>query len=148
MRLLLAFVFVFAAGAGRLKAQQAGNFGAGLVLGSPTGITGKLWLDDGHALVGGVGLDSDISLSGDFLWNSWTIFPQPSKGRLPAYLGLGVQVGSAHNNDSGLRGIAGLAYWLPHDPLEIFFELVPVFHSTHGIHSDLNANLGLRYYFK
>jgi len=148
MKLLLAFVCVFAAGVGPLRAQQAGKFGAGVVIGDQTGITGKFWLDESHALAAGVGLGSDVSIYGDFLWNSWTILPQPSQGKLPAYLGVGVQMGNANNNDSGLRGVAGLAYWLPRNPLEIFFELVPVFHSTHGMHSDLNADLGLRYYFK
>ena len=43
MKMLLAMIFMLAAGTSTLRAQQAGDFGAGVILGNPTGATAKLW---------------------------------------------------------------------------------------------------------
>jgi hypothetical protein len=150
MKKLLAFICLLAACTGPLWAQKAGEFGAGVVLGNPTGITGKYWLNSSKALDGGLGFDSDVMIYGDYLWHSYTVVPQPAEGKMPLYLGLGLQVGDTHrhfSNDLGLRAVGGISYWLPRNPVELFFELVPVFHlSEHG-GSELNAGIGLRYYF-
>ncbi|MDO8803530.1 MAG: hypothetical protein Q7R35_03785 [Elusimicrobiota bacterium] len=150
MKTLLALVCLLAAGVSPLRAQNAGDFGAGVVLGSQTGATAKLWLDGVRALDANLGFNSDLSLSADFLWHSWRVFPQPVEGKIPAYIGLGAQVGgSFHNQDNslGLRAVAGVAYWLPRNPLEIFLELVPVIHLSDNGGTDVNINIGLRYYF-
>jgi hypothetical protein len=149
MKKLLILICLLAVGTGQLWAQRAGELGAGVVLGNPTGITGKYWLNDNRALDAGLGFDSDVLIYGDYLWHSFKVIPQPAEGKMPLYLGLGLQIGDTHhdNNDLGLRAVGGISYWLPRNPIEIFFELVPVFHlSRHG-GSDLNAGLGLRYYF-
>ena len=148
MKALLALVCMLAAGASPLWAQKAGDFGAGVVLGSQTGATAKLWLDGNRALDAGVGFDTNLSLYGDFLWHSWKVLPQPSEGKLPVYLGLGAQLGDSSHDNFGLRAVAGLAYWLPRNPVEIFFEIVPVVHFTPHNNSDVNAGIGLRYYFE
>jgi len=86
---------------------------------------------------------------GDYLWHSFKVLPQPSEGKMPLYLGLGLQIGDTHHNSDALslRAVGGISYWLPKNPIEIFFELVPVFHLSNNDGSDLNAGLGLRYYF-
>ena len=151
MKTLLALVCLFAAGVSPLRAQTAGDFGAGVVLGSQTGATAKLWLDGRGALDANLGFNSDLPLSADYLWHSWRVFPQPAEGKVPAYIGLGAQLGgSYHHHDNsalGLRAVAGVAYWLPRNPLEIFLELVPVLYLSDNHGSDVNANIGLRYYF-
>ncbi len=147
MKMLLALLCILATGVSQLQAQDAGAVGAGIVLGSPTGITGKLWIDGSRALDAGLGFGSDLSLYGDYLWHSWKVLPQPAEGKLPAYLGLGAQIGDSHHNNLGLRAVAGIAYWLPHDPVEIFFDIVPVLHFSHGGGTDVTASIGLRYYF-
>jgi len=149
MKKLLTLLCLLAASSGPLWAQKAGEFGAGVVLGSPTGITGKYWLNDNRALDAGLGFDSDVLIYGDYLWHSFKVLPQPQEGKMPLYLGLGLQIGDTHhnNNDLSLRTVGGISYWLPKNPIEIFFELVPVFHLTQHGGSDLNAGIGLRYYF-
>lgn len=148
MKTLLTLVCILAAGASPLWAQKAGDVGAGVILGSQTGATGKFWLNGSRALDAGIGFNSHTALYGDYLWHSWKALPQPSEGKLPVYLGLGAQIGDSSHNNLGLRAVAGIAYWLPHDPLEIFLELVPVLHLSHHDGVDLNASVGLRYYFK
>lgn len=147
MKVLLTVICILTAGIGQLQAQEAGTVGAGVVLGNPTGITGKFWLDGSKAVDAGIGFDSDISIYGDYLWHSWKVLPQPAQGKIPVYVGLGAEIGDSHHHDLGLRAVAGIAYWLPHDPLEIFFDIIPVFHFFHHNGTDLHASIGIRYYF-
>ncbi len=148
MKIILTLICMFAAGISPLWAQKAGDFGAGVILGGPTGPTAKFWLNDTRALDIGLGLNDNLTLYGDYLWHSWKALPQPSEGKLPIYLGLGAQIRDAHHNDPALRAVAGIAYWLPRNPIELFFEIVPVFRLSHDADAELDAGIGLRYYFK
>ena len=149
MKTLLTLVCLFAAGTGPLWAQNAGDLGAGIALGSQTGPTAKYWLKGNQAIDAGLGFNNNLTLYGDYLWHSWRVFPQPAEGKIPAYLGVGAQLGgsSRHDNNAGIRGVAGVAYWLPRNPLEIFLEIVPVIHFSDNGGTDIDANIGLRYYF-
>lgn len=149
MKTLLALVCLLAAGTGQLWAQNAGGLGAGIALGSQTGPTAKYWLNGGRAIDAGLGFNNSLTLYGDYLWHSWRVFPQPAEGKIPAYLGLGAQFGgsSRHGNNVGVRGVAGVAYWLPRNPLEIFLEIVPVIYVSDTGGTSVDANIGLRYYF-
>ncbi len=139
---------MLAAGASSSWAQEANDLGAGVMLGDPTGATAKLWLTDTHALDAGLGINTHLTLYGDYLWHSWSVLPQPSEGKLPVYLGLGAQLATRSPNEFGVRTVAGIAYWLPANPVEIFFEVVPLFRFSSPSGTDINAVVGLRYYFK
>ena len=147
MKTLLILACILAAAASPSWAQKEGDFGAGVILGNPTGATAKLWLNDSQALDAGLGFSSDFTLYADYLWHGWETLPQPSKGRLPAYLGLGAQLRTLTPSEFGLRTVAGIAYWLPHNPVELFLEIVPVFRFSPHSSVGLDAGIGLRYYF-
>jgi len=147
MKILAAFISLFAVSAGPLLAQEAGGFGAGVIIGNPTGITGKYWLSGSRAMDAGVGLGSDVSLYGDYLWHSFEALPQPSKGKLPAYVGVGLQLEEKSSGESGIRGVVGIAYWFQGKPLELFVEAVPLLRFSSGDSLSVGAGLGLRYYF-
>ena len=51
-----------------VRAQKAGDAGVGVILGAPTGITGKLWLDGTKAIDIGLGWHSELTVYGDYLW--------------------------------------------------------------------------------
>lgn len=145
---LIAAVCVGVLGVGVVRAQETGAFGAGVILGNPTGVTAKLWLGRSQALDAGIGFSSRFTLYADYLWHSWTVLPQPNQGKLPVYLGLGGQVRTFSPSEFGIRTVAGAAYWLPRHPVELFLEVVPVFRlSPHGS-VGLDAGIGLRVYFK
>jgi hypothetical protein len=144
---LLTLVCLLAAAA-PVHAQKAGDAGAGVILGAPTAVTGKLWLDGTRAVDIGLGWHSELTVYGDYLWHGWDILPQPEKGKMPVYLGLGGQVRTYHDAEFGIRAVAGIAYWLPNDPIELFLEIVPVFRLTPGTSVGMDAGVGLRYYFK
>ncbi len=146
-KILLALVCLLVTAA-PLWAQKAGDAGVGVILGAPTAITGKLWLDGTRALDAGLGWSSELTVYGDYLWHGWDVLPQPAEGKLPVYLGMGAQVRTFHDAEFGIRAVAGMAYWLPRHPVESFVELVPVFRLTPGTSVGLDAGLGLRYYFK
>lgn len=150
MKTLISAVLVslVALAATPVRAQKAGDIGAGVILGAPTAITGKVWLDGTQAVDAGLGWDTRTTVYGDYLWHGWNVVPQPAQGKLPVYLGLGAQVRAFHDAEFGVRAVAGIAYWLPNDPVEIFLELVPVFRLTRDTGVGMDAGLGLRYYFK
>ncbi|NNN06543.1 MAG: hypothetical protein HKL90_11635 [Elusimicrobia bacterium] len=129
------------------RAQQAGDAGVGVILGNPTGATGKLWINDTQAVDVGAGLSTSLAMYGDYLWHDWKILPQPDQGRLALYGGLGAQVRTLSDAELGLRAVVGASYWLPRDPVEVFVELVPVFRITPGDTVGLDGGIGVRYYF-
>ncbi|MFH2205171.1 MAG: hypothetical protein ABIJ96_18830 [Elusimicrobiota bacterium] len=145
---LLAFVCLVVTGASPLWAQKTGDMGAGVILGNPTGVTGKVWINEAQAVDMGIGFSTKLAVYGDYLWHGWKVLPQPPEGKLPVYFGLGAQVRTFHTAEFGIRAVAGLAYWLPRNPVEIFLEVAPVFRLTPGTSVGLDAGLGLRYYFR
>lgn len=145
--LMLALLCLVGLGAVPARAQNAGDAGAGVVLGAPTGATGKLWLTGTQAVDVGLGWNSELTVYADYLWHAWDIVPQPAQGKIPVYLGLGAQARTFNETDFGIRTVAGIAYWLPSHPVEVFLELVPVFHLTRHAGVGLDGALGVRYYF-
>lgn len=140
-RLLVAGLLI---AAGQVRAGEPKGLGLGLVVGDPSGLTGKLFLSPTHAIDAGLGLDGDVDFYVDYLWHGWKAFPQPEKGRLAAYLGLGP---SLINDVVALRTVGGASYFVAGPPVEVFAELVPSFrlNSRGGI--TLEGGIGARYYF-
>ncbi len=137
-----------ACGASAYAADRPAGLGLGVVLGSPTGLTMKYYLSPIHAFDLGIASDGDTNLYADYLWHGWNTFAQPDKGRLGAYLGLGAAIRNHHDSELALRTVGGASYWFAGAPLEAFFELVPTFPLVHSGGMDLNAGLGIRYYFQ
>jgi hypothetical protein len=131
-----------------LRAQTAGAFGVGAVVGNPTGGTAKLWVNDTQAVDAGLGFSTRFSAYADYLWHGWNILPQPPQGKLGLYFGAGGQIRAFDDAEFGVRAVAGAAYWLPRDPVEIFVELVPIFRLTPGDSVGLDGGVGARWYFK
>ncbi|MEJ2613774.1 MAG: hypothetical protein P8Z35_02355, partial [Ignavibacteriaceae bacterium] len=70
-------------------------------------------------------------------------------GSIGIIIGFIINVWSAMLNGSfGIRGVFGIA-WFPHStPIDIFFELVPVFQLTSSTGLGIDAGIGIRYFFK
>ncbi len=129
-------------------AKKKGALGAGIILGTPIGPNVKYWLNSNAAIDFGLGFDKDFTVYSDFLWHDWTIFPQPSKGTLAGYLGLGIRYEEKSGDDEfGFRTVAGVDYWFASHPIEVFLEIAPVFQVTPDTDTDFDAGVGLRYYF-
>ena len=130
--------------------QQSG-FGLGVILGEPTGVSGKYWMSPWSAIDGAFAWSLDkngkIQVHADYLWHNYEII-SVIKGKLPIYYGIGGRLLFASDNIVGIRGVVGLNYLFAGTPLDIFLELVPILDLAPEVDPSFNAAIGIRYYFK
>ncbi len=159
-RQLWIIVFLFFTALQHSSSQQR-NFGLGIMIGEPTGISGKVWTSPDNAVDFGIGWSmegdrmintyyrgtSRLHIHMDYLWH--TPLSVNSTDRFPLYYGIGGRINSGSNRDASLavRGVLGLA-WMPQaTPIDVFLELVPMIQLTSYVSSGLEAAIGIRYYF-
>ncbi len=135
-----------------LVAQESG-YGVGLIVGEPTGISGKYWLDETKAIdagfaVGWFGVGTEFSLHTDYLYHINNL--TKGKYKLPFYYGFGVRMRFASNSPVkfGIRGVAGVMMYLKKMPIDVFFEVAPSFRLLPTTGLDLDIAIGGRYYLK
>lgn len=137
---------------------EHGNFGLGVFLGAPTGITAKLWLSERGALDLAVGIDFyntqhnyDISAQFGYLFHFPIDIPS---GYLAPYIGAGGHISVNPVPDSpesgktylGIRAALGLEYI--YNPISFFVEMNPVlFFYPLGLSQGFGGGVGFRYYF-
>lgn len=137
-----------------------GSLGVGIVLGEPTGLAAKLYLDDDTAIQGALGFNfygSGVQANADFVLHPW-IVQDRDVFVLPIYLGPGVrfiQYDGGRGGDShlaaGLRAVVGMLFDFKQVPLDVFLEVAGVleydFKEGAGFGGALNLGAGVRYYF-
>ncbi len=145
--LILALAILFLSGIAR---SQEKDFGLGIILGEPTGISAKKWLDDKSALDGAVAWSlvtpSSFHLHADYLYHNFNIF-NVKKGKLPLYFGIGFRIRIGDEDRVGIRIPVGICYLFEQSPLDIFFELGPVLDLTPATRLRLTSSVGIRYFF-
>ncbi len=144
-------VFLIVLGINHAKAQTAsGDFGLGLIIGEPTGLSAKYYLGGNNALDFGVawslGRHSSFHAHADYLRHKFDVF-EVETGRLPFYYGVGARVLGGEDGAVGIRIPVGVSYYFQNDPLEIFFEVVPILDLAPSTTFSGNGGLGIRYYF-
>lgn len=154
MRLIVVCsVLLLLAGQAQAKSQ---TLGLGIVFGEPTGLSGKLFVDQRHAFQ--LGLDFSfrhdaIYVGLDYLRH----FPGAIRVRggsvLVPYIGIGgkISVHERHRNrDAGrlaVRVPLGLA-WMPSAvPIDVFAEIVPQLHLVPDLDPGVALGIGIRYFF-
>ena len=146
-RSLLVLALMAAAQSG--SAAERGDFGAGVIIGSPVAATAKYYLSKTHAVdlgIGGIG--GSLAVYGDALWHLWEAEPPPKSGHLSAYLGVGGRFRNAREDVLvGVRAPAGVSYRLGGHPVEIFAEIAPVFEVAPRHFIQLDGGIGARFYF-
>jgi hypothetical protein len=168
MRPLVLIAFLLALSAPRPARAEGGNFGLGLIIGSPTGVSLKYYFSKGHAVDGAIGLttigNNGLQVHADYLWHPWVLAAEPSFD-LAVYLGIGARLldhdrGRGRDDDFhiGARGPVGLVFDFLKSgvPLDVFVEVALVLDFVIGgddgddhdsVDLDLNAGIGARYYF-
>ena len=137
-------------------AQQR-EFGLGVIIGEPTGISAKLWTSNYTAFDFGLGWsmegdrigkydgyyngESRVHFHMDYLWHSFEAIH--STERFPLYYGIGrrINTGAGYNSSLAIRGVFGVA-WLPREtPIDIFLELVPSLQLTSSSGFGIDADI-------
>ena len=130
-------------------AQDRG-FGLGIILGEPTGVSGKLWTSGENAFDFGAAWsfqgDGHLLLQADYVWHIFRLIPV-SSGKLPFYVGVGGRVVFADDPTIGVRVPLGLDYMFSNAPVDIFLELVPILDLAPSTDFDFNGGIGARYWF-
>ena len=147
------------------------NFGLGFQLGDPTAFTGKAFIGSGNAIDFGLGFSGfgdrcrdanghyyygcngyghDFSLHGDFLWQDNLVRQQV---KLDWHIGVGARFIFWDAFDHGYvdfiaRMPLGLdLYFQRPSFLEVFFEIAPGIVIVPFAWFDLDADIGVRFYF-
>ncbi len=134
-------------------AAQNGGFGLGIMVGEPTGLSWKQWLSGRTALDGGLAWsldnDAEMHIHVDYIFHYYDAI-KADDVRIPAYYGIGgrIKMGDKHHDDwIGVRIPLGLNYQLKSAPLDFFIEMVPILDLAPDTDFDLNAAIGVRYFF-
>lgn len=131
--------------------ETAHRFGAGLILGEPTGASLKYFLTETMAVDAAIGWgfhhETDLYVHGDFLWHKSDLFSVP-EGRLSLYCGVGARVKLREGEDRfGVRLPVGVSYMFEDTPVDIFAEVGPVLDFTPSVQGGFTAGIGARIWF-
>lgn len=134
---------------GAAKAQD-NDFGLGIILGEPTGISLKYWVGSNAAIDGAVawsfGNNDSLHLHADYLFHKFNLF-KVEKGKIPLYYGIGIRVRAEGRTRVGVRFPVGISYIFEKAPLDIFLELAPLLDLVPDTDFRFNGAIGIRYYF-
>jgi hypothetical protein len=107
------------------KISKPKEWGFGLIIGDPTGVTAKYWQDKNVAYEFAFGSQlarAGIGVHADYLYHLYLFEDAP---QAPLYIGGGIFLGGSETTIStGGRGVAGWSY-LFDEPFEIFMQLSP-----------------------
>ena len=132
--------------------RNGGNFGLGVMLGEPTGITPKVWTGDNRAFAGGVAWSfsgrSSLHMHLDYQIHNFNLI-QVERGAMSFYYGIGGRFLIREDRDDklGIRLPLGLNYLFANDPIELFMEVAPVLDLAPSTDFSANGGIGVRYYF-
>jgi hypothetical protein len=126
------------------------DFGAGLILGEPSGLCFKTWVGHKAAIDGAIawsfGNEEAIHLHLDYLIHDFGMF-KARKGDLVFYYGFGGRIKAQKKSRIGIRIPLGISYIFEKVPLDIFLELAPGIDLLPGTDFWINGSVGIRYYF-
>ena len=147
-RACLAIAILMTATTFTVSAQQ--GFGLGIVVGEPTGISGKLWLNDTSAIDAAAAWsfrgDGSFYAHADYLFHVFDVFPV-EKGFLPLFFGAGGMITLERDPQLGVRAPLGIEYVFQSAPVEIFLEAAPGIGLFPATRFELSGGIGIRYYF-
>ncbi len=135
---------------------HAENYALGVILGDPSGLSGKMKYDNSHSIDGALaystGRHSGMQFHSDYLWDrarSW----ETTQGPLNMYYGLGgrlISYNDDHDNAKislGARGSLGLDFNINNPNIELFGELALILDVAPSMAADLDAGIGARIRF-
>jgi len=142
-------------------ARAQDDFGIGVILAEPTGLSAKLWLNETEAIDAAAAWSfSDyrsFQFHADYLLHRFDLFRNvdTTVGRPALYFGVGGRLklgddngrGDDEEDRLGIRVPVGMTYVFAQAPFDVFGEVVPVLDIAPDTEVDLNAAVGGRFYF-
>jgi hypothetical protein len=147
MKLLMIFILMTSTAFAAPK-----ELGLGVMLGNPTGLNGKYWLDQEKAVDGGLawsfGKHTNFSMHSDYLIHKKGALYYNDIHPLDLFFGVGGRMEFADDVELGARFPVGLAHKFEDQRADIFAEIAPILDliSTTGL--ELHFAIGARYYLK
>ena len=131
-------------------ANTPGNFGLGLILGEPTGLSVKVWQSDyvayDAALAWSFGEKGNVHIHIDYLLHNYKII-RTENSYTPIYYGIGGRIQTKDETALGVRIPVGINFRSRRIPIDIFLEIVPTLNIIPKTDFDLEGGIGARYYF-
>jgi hypothetical protein len=148
MRLKPACLFLFLLACSNLGLNaQPKQFGIGLALFDPSGLTGKAWLGNGRAINGAIGWSEEkghyLDILADFLFYDKRVAGDGNLD-LDAYIGIGGKIIFRDDDPAWIRLPLGFDMRLKRSPVDVFFEVAP---STNFSIVRVSGAIGFRYLF-
>jgi len=134
-----------------LAAQDVGKpktFGIGVILGEPTGLAAKLWLQERVSLDAAAAwsfVSGSFYVHGDIQWHMFDLISVET-GRLPLFVGVGARIKMTPTTDVAIRFPVGLVYIFANVPIDIFLEVAPALVLVPETGFDLGGGIGVRFY--
>lgn len=132
--------------------SQSKKFGLGIIIGEPTGFTGKLWLSKFNSLNAAIAWsilhEENFYIHLDHVFHYYKFF-NFEEGELPVHIGLGgrLLLRKGQEGNIGMRIPLGITYIFRDIPIEIFGEIVPVVNLIPETDMDVDGGIGFRYFF-
>ena len=89
---------------------------------------------------------SEIQFHANYLSHNFELFPV-RKGKLPLYYGIGGRVNLGYDTRLSAPIPVGLNYLFHNAPLDIFWEIVPMLDLIPATEFNLDAAVGMRFWF-
>jgi hypothetical protein len=146
----LLFAILFLTAVSAWADTPTGRFGAGIMIGEPTGFTLKKWIGGRNAIDIGIAWSfshrASLQIHADYLWHDFGAIS--SEERFALHYGVGGRVKAGGDSRLGIRGVVGISYFFHNAPVDAFLEIAPVVDIAPATTADLTGALGIRYYFK
>ena len=134
-------------------AQEPGDLGVGIILGEPTGLTAKMWIEEDVALDVAAAWSFEnkgyFHLHTDYLFHDFEAL-NAKKGKSAFYYGPGIRMkfSDTEKTKVGIRAVGGITHILEKHPLDVFIEVALLLDLVPSTKSGFNAGIGFRYYFR
>jgi hypothetical protein len=145
---LVLFLLIFGGGSELLYCSN--NFGLGIIVGAPTGVSVKYYFNEKNAIDIGIGWSFSkevVRLHFDYLFHFSNLIKDTIDFPFVLYFGGGVKFLFSNDIKIGFRVPVGLLYNFKKQPIDIFIEVVPVLDLIPDTDFNLDAAIGGRYYF-